>query len=793
MAPRGRTTTPKAKTIPKKNLNPHLPQLRKRVSQSPTGPGIYRWLDEKGTVLYVGKAKNLRKRLSNYVQGKRGTNEGPWKQSFLAQIADVDMTVTNSELEALLLETNLIKQLRPKYNVLMKDDKSYLFVRVTMQEPYPRVESVRRFLQDGAKYFGPYMSSTHVRETLDLLHEALQYRACKASLDILNKHTPKGGRLSACLEHQIGRCNGLCTGALSREEYLSRIERVISFFKGNEEPVRQALRDRMQAAAKEKKFEQAAKFRNYLNVLEGKPAEQLATDGSGEDSDVIGVAVLSGRAHVVVLHRRNGRLINESHFALQGQAESAASVLEQFIPQFYDEGQEVPPAVMLPTDIPDQSVMAELLRERRKGAVKLLTPERGRKSHLVQLAEKNALEKARQMEMKWEAEERNAKNALEQLQEILGLPTLPKRIEGYDISHLGGTETVGSMVVIKDGKAASDQYRSFTIRSLERGEVDDYRSIKEVLTRRLRRLTENLKAEEKEWKAKGLTFGVSRKSEQEAIKTIIDAHPADLCDYNWQKGKFLVARKDGRIVGMVQLAAHDGKKNLELDSVWVDKEFRGGKLGHFLVRSVLRKVKKGKVYLAAFPAMEEYYGQTGFRIIREPPAWLSKSMEPRREKQPLFHTDIYMMWEAHQNKIDPSLSATPDLLVIDGGKGQLSTVVSVLKDFKLDIPVIGLAKRVEEVFKPGDSFETVFPKDSQAKFLLMRLRDEAHRFSNAHREKRAKTAMKASALDEMPGIGEETKKKLLKKFGSMAAMKEATDDELKTVLSSAQLEIFRKG
>ncbi len=787
MVSRGRKTATTVKKPLTSDANPHLEQLRKRVAQSPTGPGIYRWLDDTGTVLYVGKAKNLRKRLASYVQ-KNKKADGPWKQSFLTQIADVDVTVTNTELEALLLETNLIKQLRPKYNVLMKDDKNYLFVRISLDEPYPRVETIRRFAQDGAKYFGPFMNSFYVRETLDLLHEALGYRACKQSLDLLNRDDSDAARskLRPCLEHQIGRCNGLCTGMMSKEHYGKRIDALISFFKGNEEPVKHALREKMQAAAQNKQFEKAAKFRNYLQVLEGKPDEQLATDASGEDSDIVGVAVLSSRAHVVILHRREGRLINESHFALQGQAESVASVLEQFLPQFYDDGQEVPPVVMLPADIDDTSVLHDLLKERRRGAVKLLVPERGRKSHVVQLAEKNALEKARQMEAKWEAEQRNTKDALEQLTDILELPALPKRIEGYDISHLGGTETVGSMVVMQNGKAANDQYRSFTIRSLKRGDVDDYRSIKEVLTRRIRRLTEDLPAEEKKWNEHGITFGKAVKKEQEVIERMTGVKDS----YK----DFICARQDSDIVGLGRLLKRPPNIT-ELTSLWVREDMQESTLAQFIVRKILRGVKKGKVYVRINMQLEDQYARIGFRYVITPPKALSPStgtIRPEAESDGEGgRGEGVMMWEAHQNKIDKSLTSRPDLIVIDGGKGQLSTAVSVLKNFNIDIPVIGLAKREEEVFKPGESSPTNFPSDSPAKFLLMRLRDEAHRFSNRHREMRAKTAMKASALDEMPGIGEETKRKLLKEFGSLSGVREASDADLRAMLTESQLEMLR--
>lgn len=770
-----------------KKESDRLSQLRKRVSKAPSDPGIYKWLDDAGRVLYVGKAKNLKKRLTSYVAEKK-KGLGPWQIAFREQIADFDVTVCTSELEALLLETNLIKQLRPKYNVLMKDDKNYLFIRIATQDAYPAVETIRRFEQDGAKYFGPYLNSQEAYDTLDLLHEALGYRACRQSIDLMNRgRTPE----RPCLEFQIGRCNGLCSGKITKEEYRTRIDQMIDYLKGNKNSVKAILHGRMKAAAMDRKFELAAKLRNFLNVVEGRSDKQIATDTTGEDSDILGVAILSNRAHVVIMHRRNGRLIGESHFALAGQAESAGSVLEQFLPQFYDAGREIPPVILIPESPPDDGkVLAALLRQRRNGPVQLIVPARGRKSRLLQLAERNAREKARQMEMKWEAEQRNTTEALEQLQEILNLPSPPKRIEGYDISHLGGTETVGSMVVMKDGKAANDQYRSFTIRTLKSGQVDDYKAIREVLSRRMRRLTEDVPAEEKKWNENGITFGKALKKEQAAIEKIHADNAGTMSDAGITYKDYLVARHESEIIGFGRLVKHP-QGIVEMKSIWVNESYRGTHLGQFIVRKILRSVRKGKIYVMSNPELEEYYARLGFRYVITPPKVLSDATEAFVKKNPDQPLGIIQMWESHQNTIDTSLTAQPDLIVIDGGKGQLSTVVDVLKNFHMEIPVIGLAKREEEVFIPGKSDPVTFPSESPAKFLLMRLRDEAHRFSNAHREKRSKNAMTASSLDQIPGLGEQTMKKLLAKFGSLSAIKGASDEDLLGIVSQTQLEHLR--
>ncbi len=769
-----------------KTENPRLRALRKRVAAATTEPGIYRWLDEKGDVLYVGKAKNLRNRLRSYVNPQPGADIGPWRRAFLELIADVDMTVTNSELEALILETNLIKELKPKYNVLMKDDKNYLFVRVAVTDAWPRVELVRRMNDDKARYFGPYLSSEEARETLELLHEALGYRACRQSLDLLNANRDPLTVMRPCLDHQIGRCCGTCAGAITREEYGERIARLMEYLRGDRSHVRAILEQHMKTAAAERKFEMAARLRNHLQRLEGKREEQIATDTTGEDGDIVGVAMLSGRVHVVVLHRREGRLIGESHFALMGQADSAGDVLEQFLPQFYDDAQDIPGTVTVSENPGDRAVLEEWLTTKRGGRVHLAVPERGKKSHLLQLAEKNALEKARQHEAKWESEQDNIKRALEGLQERLKLDGLPQRIEGYDISHLDGTETVGSMVVIRGGKPANDHYRSFTIRSIKRGDIDDYRALKEVLRRRLRHICEDLPEEERRWKDRGVTFGKARKAEKDTLETL-DAEAAA-----GKKGittaEYLVARQEGRIVGFGRMTDLGGQA-MELRRLWTDEEYAQGPLGRFIARKLQRSVKKGKMYAIIEPAFELTYADIGFRYVIKPP----KALQPSLKAFARSHDGepVAVMYEASQNKVDPSLSSRPDLLVIDGGKGQLNAVLEVLKDCGLTLPVIGLAKREEEVFVPDNPVPIPFPDDSPAKFLLMRLRDEAHRFANRHREKRGLRHAVSSAIDDIPGIGEQTKKDLLRRFGTLSGVREATDEQLSEILTDAQLQSLR--
>jgi len=554
----------------------------------PTGPGVYRWLDQKKSVLYVGKASNLRKRLLSYLRSHK--SDGPWRRALLDAAVDVDVTLTPNEREALILETNLIKELQPKYNVLMKDGKNYLYVRIAMNDPFPRVDLVRRMEKDGAEYFGPYLTRESVEQILAMLHELYDSRACRRSLDMLNK-CPETAFVNAvpCLEYQIGRCCGLCAGMVRREEYRGRMEQVARFLRGEQGEARKLLHNRMTAAAAERKFEKAASMRNALAALEETPrGSMLAADASDEEGDIFGVALRAGRAHVVIFLQRHGRIVGDVRFTLEGQADAPAHVLEQFLPQYYGEHRNIPRQILLPMDVEGKGALAQWLTEQRGSSVRIVAPKRGQRYRLLQLAEKNATEQARQEAQEREKRQKNTSAALRGLQNALRLPRPPRRIEGYDISHLSGTETVGSMVVLRCGEPQNAHYRSFVIRTMKEGAIDDCAAICEVLTRRLRHLTH-------------------------------------------------------------------------------------------------------------------------------------KEEEPPRRRQ----------------KPDRSFSRTPDLIVIDGGKGQLSTALDVWKNFACTIPVVALAKREEELFAPGSPKPVPLPHDSPALFLLMRLRDEAHRFANRHREKRA--------------------------------------------------------
>jgi N-acetylglutamate synthase-like GNAT family acetyltransferase len=325
---------------------------------------------------------------------------------------------------------------------------------------------------------------------------------------------------------------------------------------------------------------------------------------------------------------------------------------------------------------------------------------------------------------------------------------------------------------------------------MKSGEVDDYKAIKEVLSRRFRHLSGSLKEELAAAKKEGMDVRKAKKSDQAAIEKTHEQTwnvPADADAY-----KEMIVAMDGDVmIGMARVQEASTSLAL-LRSLWVADDYRGGRLGQLLVRCILNPVKKGKVYLYCNPELENYYAHIGFRYVMEIPQALKDWLSKEKSRQPGPGESLFMMWEASQNKIDKSLTAKPDLIVIDGGKGQLNAALEAMRSWKLELPIIGLAKREEEIFIPGKSDPIPFPPDSPAKFLLMRLRDEAHRFSNRHRENRIKHASKESALDEIPGIGEETRMELLRKFGSLSSIRAASDKELLKILTTKQLEDIRK-
>ncbi len=613
-----------------------LEQLQNQLDTLPTKPGCYIFKDSTGKIIYVGKAVNLRSRVRSYFHE---SVDSPKTVQLVHAITDLETIIVGSELEALILEMNLIKKHRPKYNVRLKDDKRYPYVKVHYGDPFPKVTVTRRMEDDGSKYFGPYTSVWAVHQTLDVLRKIFPYLTCDR---VITGTDPR-----ACLYCDIKLCLAPCIGQVNRDQYRSMIDDLCRFLRGHTESVVAHLKADMSAASEKLEFERAAALRDQLVAIERVVEKQKIITTEQTDSDVIAFARSNGEACVQVFFIRAGKLIGREYFVLEGaQDESNNQILEQFVKQFYDEAAYVPPELLLPAEIEEARIINEWLNTKRSGEkVTLTVPRRGLKRGLVEMAAENAAETLASLKAQWEADSTKHIQALGELQAALKLPGPPNRIECFDISNTQGTAASAAMVVFEHGTPRKNHYRSFSIKSVEG--PNDFAAMKEALQRRFRR---------------------------------------------WQESQGLV--KEG-VVG-------------------------------------------------------------------------SKT------------TEIMPNAPAKAKKADDSFSLLPDLLIIDGGKGQLGVAIEVLRDAGLfeRVPVCGLAKQQEEIFLPGQPTPVLLPRRSQGLYLVQRVRDEAHRFAlSHHRQRRGKIGL-ASQLDAIPGIGPTRRKALLKRFGSLDGIREASVDQL---------------
>jgi len=570
--------------------------------------------DAKGGVLYVGKSSSLRNRLRSYFGSKKNLDAKTFE--LVNRIADFEYIVTESEQEALLLENSLIKKHKPRFNVRLKDDKTYPYIKVDLTEDFPRVYVTRRTANDGARYFGPFASAGSVRKTLDLLKRLFPYRSCTKAIT--------GTDDRPCLEYHIKRCVAPCTGYASQIDYKEVIDQVLLFLEGNTKEVVSALESAMLEASESLEFERAGALRDRLRAIERVYEGQKVVGLGKENLDVIGAAFGGEEAWVEVFFVRHGNLTGRDHFTMTGtRDESGKEILERFIEQFYSSASHVPRSILTPEDVDAEGKIVDWLRDRREGPVDISVPQRGAKRRLMRMVTDNASQGLEQLKLKWISDTDRMESAMSELQEQLNLSDLPHRIECYDISHIQGTNTVASMSVFQDGKPLSRDYRRFKIKTHDGN--DDFASMREVLTRRFKRL---------------------------------------------------------------------------------------------------KNAKEGGEESASF-------------------------------------------------------AAVPDLVLIDGGKGQLSSAVEVMLHLGLqDIQLASIAKREEEIFLPELAEPVIMPRNSQALFLLQRARDEAHRFAiTFHRNLRGKSSVK-SALDLVPGIGPKRRKTLIKTFGSVKGIREASEDDL---------------
>jgi excinuclease ABC subunit C len=589
------------------------PEFEERLRALPDSPGVYLFKDAQETILYVGKSVCLHDRVRSYFASPHGQDHKT--RELVSRIVDFQVILTDNELEALVLENNLIKRYRPRYNIRLRDDKGYPFIKVTTNEAWPRVLKTRRLEDDGARYFGPFSSVGSVDRTLKLLKKIFPYCAPNRPID--------GKQKRPCFYYHINRCLGACAGLADSDEYQAVIQQVILFLEGKGDEVVHHLEHRMEEAAEAMQFERAAALRDQVRDLEHVLERQKVVSAQMDDEDVIAFARDGGEACVQVFFIRRGRLIGSESFVLQGtEDEDPGKVMASFVTQFYENAAQVPRTLLLQHEMAEWAVIEEWLRQKRRDKVAIRVPRRGEKRQLVDLVARNACETLEQMRLKWLSEKQRQAGAMAGLREALGLPAIPRRIEGYDISHTQGREVVGSMVVFEDGAPKRSDYRRFRIRSFE-GQ-DDFAAMAEVLRRRFKR------------------------------------------------------------------------------------------------------------------AQAEGQEQQG--------------------------------WES-----------LPDLVLVDGGKGQVSAAQEVLEEAGLAIPLIGLAKKEEVIHRPGAADPLALPRDSVALYLLQRLRDEAHRFAiTYHRSRRDKAGLR-SRLDEIPGIGPRRKATLLKKFGSVQGIREASEEQVAAI------------
>lgn len=456
-------------------LSPHLTEILKTL---PARPGCYLMKNSEGQVIYVGKAVNLRNRVRSYFHADQSHDNKT--RRLVREIADIEWIIVDSELEALILEMNLIKKHRPKYNVRLKDDKRYPYIKIHWQEDFPHVTVTRLIQQDGARYFGPFASAWAVHQTLDVLRRVFPYLTCNRQITGQDKR--------ACLYYDIKLCLGPCIGAVTREEYRQMIADLEAFLNGRTEPILARLQAEMEQAAENLQFERAAALRDKLKALKMVMERQkVVFPAEYKDSDVLALARADGDACVQVFFIRGGKLLGRETFVLEGAEDTPdASVLAQFIQQFYAEAATVPDEILLPEQIEEARIIQEWLRSRRGGQkVEILTPREGPPQQLVAMAVENAAETLAALRAQWQADTHRQEQALAELQVALNLPRPPNRIECYDISNTQGTMSVGSMVVFEQGVPARKLYRRFNIKTVQG--ADDFASMEEVLTRRFRR------------------------------------------------------------------------------------------------------------------------------------------------------------------------------------------------------------------------------------------------------------------------------------------------------------------
>jgi excinuclease ABC subunit C len=493
------------------------PRIKATLKHLPGQPGVYLMKDAAGRVLYVGKAQNLRNRVRQYWQA--GRSSAPLRiESAIDQVAEVEVTVTDSVSEALLLEANLIKRYQPRFNVRLKDDKSYPFIKVTLADDFPRIERTRKLPNDGSRYFGPYASASSVDESMNLIRRIFPFRTCTIEIRQGERALDR-----PCLLYHIKRCQGPCIEAIGKEDYAADIEQVMLFLEGHQEQVSKALREDMEIAADALEFERAAALRDKVRAIERTMESQKMAGFAKRELDVLGYARSGKEAAVQLFAIRDGKTLNRDIFMLENVADDTdEEALTSFVKQYYARAGSIPPRVLVPFALPEVSELEEFLAARAERKVSLAVPQRGEGRKLMTLAGRNASETLQREQVRWLADQGKTEHALTELADALALPAPPDRIECYDISTIQGTNTVGSMVVFEDGQPRSGEYRRFRIKTV--AGQDDFASHQEVLRRRFRRAldAEQGGAEQLRWRMPDLVIIDGGKGQVSAARAALD-------------------------------------------------------------------------------------------------------------------------------------------------------------------------------------------------------------------------------------------------------------------------------
>jgi excinuclease ABC subunit C len=759
------------------NQNPDLPkEIGVLLNKLPDSPGVYRFYDASGDLLYVGKAKILKNRVRSYFH--KSANHGARTRKLVEKITNIQWVVTQSETEALLLEANLIHNEQPPFNVVLRDDKHFLYVKIG-KEAYPRVEFTRKKEEDGAMYFGPYVKASHIRKTLDFLREVLQFRTCKVGISpggTVTSNPEK--RKIPCLDYQIHRCTAPCDNRISMHDYHEEVMELADFLRGKTTSVKRRMKLEMMLAAEKKEFERAARFRDLLNGVEEMDVRQAASVVENFSADIIGFANEREKSFFHVFYIRHGKIIRSENFVLQN-AETRNETFAAFLRDYLSLASEIPPLIIIPDLYTNEECTSwsEYAATIGGHKVEVRIPQKAKKKELLELACKNANLQALNTRASFQKTE-----VLEDLKKALELPRLPERIECYDISHLSGTHPVGSRVVFIDGKPAKGEYRKYKMRSLPKGKIDDFAAMAELLGRRLRKLErgveilrceqitdpERVKEIDKELEEAGLLSGKDCEQQYAFIEQIT-----------------------GKTVGYARIRRWG--KMAEIGGVIVLPEFRTGGMGTEIIKTLV--LHSDEKIIRAFIRKERLRWKVslksiGFNEEKKPPKAFQAKIDQRKKDE-----DVEMIvMKVVPNDLRKAIQKIPDLLVIDGGKGQLSSVVKVLRKYNLfrKIPVCSIAKRNEEIYIPGSGEPLPIPQEAPENLLLQEIRDEAHRVAVTFNKQQRKAAETKSQLDEIPGIGTKTRQTLLKAFGSVQAILQATDEELLKVIPASRLETIRE-